>query len=148
MTKINRYSWLVIAIAVLAMGQTIYVPVYSHIYYLNHQKEYNLATTLSIRNTDLTHAITIEAVNYYDSDGQLVRQYIEDRDPLLLSPLGSTDFFVGVSDKTGGVGANFLVEWKAGDKVTEPIVEAVMIGTAGTQGISFTSPGRVIGAEN
>ena len=144
MNKIKQYSWLAVAIVALTMGQTIYVPVYSHIYYLNHQKEYNLATTLSIRNTDLDHAITIEAVNYYNSDGELVRQYIEDQALLELPPLDSTEFFVGTSDKTGGIGANFLVEWEALDKVTEPVVEAVMIGTAGTQGISFTSSGRVI----
>ena len=44
-------------------------------------------------------------------------------------------------DKSGGLGANFLVEWVAEQPVYGPVVEAVMIGTAGTQAISFVSTG-------
>lgn len=56
----------------IAMGQTIYVPVYSHIYHQDQQKIFNLAATLSIRNTDLTNPIIITSVRYYDSDGKLL----------------------------------------------------------------------------
>ncbi|MGK7915370.1 MAG: DUF3124 domain-containing protein [Prochloraceae cyanobacterium] len=126
----------------IATGQTIYVPVYSHIYYLNQQNAYYLAANLSIRNTDLTNSIIITSIKYYDTNGQLVREY--SGLPLKLAPLASTDFFIEQRDPSGGVGANFLVEWIAEEKVSEPIVEAVMIGTAGTQGISFVSPGKVI----
>src|SRR5215831_2679018 len=42
-------------------GQTIYVPIYSHIYFQNKSRTLNLTATLSIRNTDLTHAITVTA---------------------------------------------------------------------------------------
>ncbi|MGK7873605.1 MAG: DUF3124 domain-containing protein [Xenococcaceae cyanobacterium] len=126
----------------IAMGQTIYVPVYSHIYYMNQQRAYYLAATLSIRNTDPTKPIIITSVNYYDTDGKLVQQYLSR--PLQLDPLASTDFFVEQKDPRGGVGANFLVEWIAEEIVSEPLVEAVMIGTAGTQGISFVTPGKVI----
>ncbi|MGH2414466.1 MAG: DUF3124 domain-containing protein, partial [Microcystaceae cyanobacterium] len=38
----------------IVMGQTIYVPIYSHIYFENSQKTFDLTATLSIRNTDLT----------------------------------------------------------------------------------------------
>ena len=41
-------------------GQTIYVPVYSYIYHYDTQNQViNLATTLSIRNTDLKHPMII-----------------------------------------------------------------------------------------
>ncbi|MBD0302236.1 MAG: DUF3124 domain-containing protein [Tolypothrix sp. T3-bin4] len=63
----------------IAMGQTIYVPVYSHIYHQDQQdqqKIFNLAATLSIRNTDLTKPIIITSVRYYDSNGKLVKQSI------------------------------------------------------------------------
>ncbi len=46
----------------IAMGQTIYVPVYSHIYHNNRQEIFNLAATLSIRNTDLEQPIIITSV--------------------------------------------------------------------------------------
>jgi hypothetical protein len=48
------------------------------------------------------------------------------------------------SDTRGGVSASFLVEWVAEQSVSAPLVESVMIGTASTQGVSFTCPGRVI----
>ncbi|MGI2908512.1 DUF3124 domain-containing protein [Tolypothrix sp. VBCCA 56010] len=129
----------------IAMGQTIYVPVYSHIYHQDQQKEekiFNLAATLSIRNTDLTKPIIITSVRYYDSNGKLVKQYLER--PIELSAIASCDFVVNKTDTSGGLGANFIVEWVAQTEVSQPVVEAVMIGTDFQQGISFISPGRVI----
>ncbi|RCJ27930.1 hypothetical protein A6770_24565 [Nostoc minutum NIES-26] len=130
----------------IEMGQTIYVPVYSHIYHHNRQEIFNLAVTLSIRNTDLTNSLIVTSVRYYDSNGKLVKQYLER--PIQLDALASYDFFVNRNDTSGGLGANFIVEWVAQTKISEPIVEAVMIGTDYQQGISFISPGRVIKSQN
>lgn len=76
----------------IAMGQTIYVPVYSHIYHYNRQQIFNLAVTLSIRNTDLVNPLIISSVRYYDSAGKLVKQYLER--PIQLDALASTDFLL------------------------------------------------------
>ena len=46
----------------LSDGQTVYVPIYSHIYSGIKARPFDLAATLSIRNTDPTHAITLVAV--------------------------------------------------------------------------------------
>ena len=51
---------------------------------------------------------------------------------------------VDIAEDHGGVGANFIVEWQATEKVVSPIVEAIMIGGAGTQGLSFVTRGKVI----
>ncbi|WGV23906.1 DUF3124 domain-containing protein [Halotia branconii] len=126
----------------IASGQTIYVPVYSHIYHHNRQENFELAVTLSIRNTDINNPIIITSVRYYNSDGKLVKQYLER--PIQLDALASTDFFINRNDTSGGLGANFIVEWVAQTKISEPLVEAVMIGTDFQQGISFISPGKVI----
>lgn len=123
-------------------GQTIYVPVYSHIYMRDKTRVINLTATLSIRNTDGQNAIRISAVRYYGTDGTLVREYV--KEPSRLAPMASLDFVVDEDDTTGGVGANFIVEWSAGVEVTPPVVEAVMISAASQQGISFVSEGRVI----
>jgi hypothetical protein len=123
-------------------GQTIYVPIYSHIYTRDKSRVINLAATLSIRNTDAQNPIRINSARYYDTNGSLVKEYV-DR-PLRLAPMASTDFVVAEDDTSGGVGANFIVEWGASVEVTEPVVEAVMISTASQQGISFVSVGRVI----
>ncbi|MBO3457525.1 DUF3124 domain-containing protein [Aetokthonos hydrillicola Thurmond2011] len=126
----------------IATGQTTYVPVYSHIYHDNKKAIFNLAVTLSIRNTDLTNPIIITSIRYYDSNGKLVKQYL--KQPIQLDALASTDFFVDRDDKSGGLGANFIVEWVAQTEISEPIVQAVMIGTDFQQGISWISPGKVI----
>jgi hypothetical protein len=121
-------------------GQVVYVPVYSHIYIRDERRSMNLAVTLSVRNTDPERAITVGGVRYYDTGGRLLHTYVAA--PLRLGPLASTEFVVAEGDTRGGAGANFLVEWRAEGSVTEPVIEAVMIGTRSGQGISFTSVGR------
>jgi hypothetical protein len=97
---------------------------------------------LSIRNTDSDHPIVVTSVRYYDSDGKLLRRYVEQ--PVQLAPLASKDYVVEEGDLSGGSGANFIVEWNAETPVALPVIEAVMISTVSTQGISFLSMGRVI----
>jgi len=126
----------------LSKGQTVYVPIYSQIYIGDRQRPFLLAATLSIRNTDPDHQITILSVEYYASDGKQLKQYL--KKPEQLNPMASTRYFVKESDKSGGSGANFLVKWKSEQEVNEPIIEGVMISTESQQGISFLSRGRSI----
>lgn len=126
----------------LAVGQVVYVPVYSEIYDLSPSRPFQLTATLSLRNTDPAAAIFIETVDYYDSSGTLVTAYLSQ--PLELGPLASTAIVVESSNTLGGSGANFLVTWRAATSVSSPVIEAVMMSTASQQGISFISPGRVI----
>jgi hypothetical protein len=72
----------------------------------------------------------------------MIRSYVDES--ILLAPLASRSFIVAESDRTGGVGANFIVEWSALETVSDPVVEAVMISTASNQGISFVSRGIVV----
>lgn len=55
----------------LSVGQTIYVPAYSHIYSGNREKPFLLTVTLSIRNVDPKHSISIDLINFYESQGNL-----------------------------------------------------------------------------
>lgn len=128
------------------MGQTIYVPAYSYIYHYDRQQTYNLTATLSIRNTDLTNPIIITSVRYNNSAGNLVRKYLER--PTQLAALASTNFAVDSSDNSGGLGANFIVEWVSQTEVSSPIVETIMIGSSFQQGISWISPGKVIKSQD
>ncbi len=125
-----------------ALGERVYVPIYSHIYFRNSSRDIDLAATLSIRNTDDAEPIRVTAVRYYDNAGALVRRYLDA--PRVVGPMASTDFLVEQTDDTGGVGANFIVEWQAARAVTPPVIEAVMIGAASSQGISFVTQGRVL----
>ncbi len=126
------------------LDQTIYVPLYSHIYADDRYKDkpFALTATLSIRNTDVQSGFILDTVDYYDSEGKKLRSYL--KGPIAIKPLASTRFIVRGSDKGGGSGAKFLIHWHAEKPVSEPIVESIMIGTQLQQGISFISPGRVI----
>ncbi len=126
----------------LSMGQSVYVSIYSHIYSGLKARPFDLATILSIRNTDINQPVTIVSVKYYDTEGKLLKEYLDE--PLPLKALASTRYIIKEGDKAGGSGANFIVKWKSDKKVTPPINEAVMIGTHSGQGISFVSRGQVI----
>ena len=60
--------------------------------------------------------------------------------------LGETPAEVDIkaSDRSGGISAGFITEWESDHLCVPPMVEAVMISTASTQGISFSSQARVI----
>lgn len=122
-------------------GQRVYVPVYSSIRYLN-DAQYDLAVTLSIRNTDPDHELQVTSALYYDNDGQQVKNFLPQ--PRTLPGLGSMELFIPQADLRGHSGANFVIQWQAEAAVSAPIIEAVMIGSRGTQGIAFTSRGVVI----
>ena len=125
-----------------SLGQTVYAPVYSHIYVGAQGLEFQLAATLCVRNTSIDNPIKLESVGYYDSTGQLLRNLI--KIPIKVGPLASSQYFIGESDTSGGFGAFFLVKWTSENKVTEPVVEVVTVGTRSGQGISFVSTGKVI----
>lgn len=125
--------------AELSTGQTVYVPCYSHIYHGVKTRPIALTITLSVRNTDPGRVLTLESVDYHNTEGKLVKRYLDK--PLRLEPLMTVEYLVGENDASGGSGANFMVRWSAEEPANPLFVEAVMIGTSGQQGISFTSQG-------
>ncbi len=130
------------ALAGAAAGALVYVPAYSHVYAGDARQQLDLAATLSIRNADARDSVRVVSVHYVGSEGQTIRSYLEA--PRTLGPYATAEFVVPQSDRAGGSGAAFLVEWTAAAAVVAPVVEAVMINTAGQQGISFVTEGRVV----
>jgi len=129
----------------LSAGQLVYVPAYSQIYSVfdnSSDARINLAVTLSIRNTDMNNPIIIKSVSYYGDDGTLLKEYVEK--PFRLSQMASVSYNISQTDVRGGIGANFIVEWGAKDSVSEPYIQAIMIGPHGNQGFSWRNPGYVI----
>lgn len=123
-------------------GQTIYVPIYSSIYNRYQGNLLHLTSILSIRNISPKNEIIISQVDYFDTNGKLIRRFI-DR-PFKLGKMSTKDFVIPESDLSGGTGANFIVKWESKNFVAVPIIEAVMIGELGTKGFSFTSRGKEI----
>jgi hypothetical protein len=123
-------------------GGTMYVPVYSMVYTGDRAVPVNLASTLSIRNTDPRNQIKISSVDYYSSAGQLIKRMLAKT--LVLGPLASTSIFIKEKDTSGGFSASFLVSWGSDKQVSAPIIECINIGAYSGLGISFVTPGRQI----
>lgn len=131
-----------VAQEMLSRGQSIYLPVYSTIYYGDRHNEFNLTVTVSIRNTNSNNPIKIEYVNYYSTSGKFLKKIINS--PIVLKSLESHQILIKESDTSSGVAGNFIIKWSADKKVNPPVVESIMIGTKQQQGISFLSKGIVI----
>lgn len=123
-------------------GQIIYLPIYSNIYHSNQRRLHNLGITVTFHNTDLENSLIIKSIEYYDTQGNSIEKFLPS--PVSLKPLASTNFFIPDNDTRGGIGANLLIEWIADKKISNPIAEAIMLSTASTQGISFTTQGKVV----
>jgi len=140
---------------VISKGQTVYVPVYSHVvrylveskgWRLSEKKSseapFQLATNVSVRNTDPKHSIKVMKADYYNTKGAIVKKFVES--PIVVAPMASTYFLVSQSDMSGGSGANFLIRWESQQPVNEPIFESVTFGLHGGHNVSFVTNGKTI----
>ena len=113
-----------------------YLPVYAQIYEISEKRKIDLAATISIRNTDISNTIYLSKIDYYNTEGKLIRKYIDK--PVYLKPLETIEIIIKSADNEGGSGANFIFEWMGKAEASKPLFEAVMLSTSGQQGISFT----------
>lgn len=126
-------------------GKT-YLPVYSHIYQRYENRTFNLTVTVSIRNTSLSDSIYILKADYFNTNGDNIRQYI--KAPIYLKPMETIELVIEEDDKEGGSGANFIFDWAAENPKNIPLFEAVMISTYGQQGLSFVTRGVPVLSES
>lgn len=109
-------------------NQSLYVPIYSHIYYGNklnkgHYPKTQLSALVSVRNIDPKRSIRVLTVKYYDTHGKFLRDHLSA--PVLLPPFGTQEFFIEAHDESGGSGANFLIRWESDEPVNPPLVQAI-----------------------
>lgn len=116
----------------------VYIPIYSDIYNQTRDSRTLLTATLSIRNTSSRDSLFVSKIEYYNTQGDLVRSYIDG--PIYLKPLESIDYVIEQQDTSGGSGANFLIDWYSNKKLN-PLFQAVMVGGLGAQAFSFTTEG-------
>jgi hypothetical protein len=126
----------------VAMGNVVYVPAYAQVFYQQNQSTLSLVTTLAIHNTDPKHSLVLRSIRYYSEDGTLLKEYL--REPRILSPMATATYGLYPEAPNVGIGANAVVEWVSEQNIAKPIIEAVMISTQGTYGVSFISPGYAI----
>jgi len=121
-------------------GQVLYMPVYSNIP-SGSRKKFDMSAFVAVHNTDLHNPITIKRVDFFDTDGNIVGNYISSDQEL--KPTATKIYTVSKEDQSG-TGANFIVEWVADQPVNEPLIESVMTDFSGNIGLAFLSPGKVI----
>lgn len=121
-------------------GQTLYLPVYSHMLYGNLGKKGGassvlLSTLVSIRNTDSRRPLRVLSAKYFDTGGKLLGERLPV--PVLIPPLGTHELFVELNDASGGSGANFLIRWDAEQAVNPPLVEGLHANMDGGKAVIF-----------
>ena len=122
-------------------GKT-YLPLYSHIYHIGEERTFDLTATVSIRNVSTSDTAYILKVDYYNTVGKKIRQYL--KEPVYLKPMETIEIIIDENDSEGGSGANFMFEWAVKNEKNPPLFEAVMISTYGQQGLSFTTRGEEV----
>lgn len=124
----------------LAVSGSFYVPVYSSVSMSQGKLRADFSVTLSVHNTSEARPLVLKRIAYFDTAGKLVENYL--KSPIALKPLATVEIFIATSDVRGGTGANFVVDWAAAGEISEPAVEALMVGSVGPGHYAFVSQGR------
>jgi len=138
----HKYTYANVDTTLLKYRETVYVPVYSDIYHLDGTKRFLLTITVSVRNISLKDSAYILNAVYNDSYGKQLRSFVAKT--VLLKPLESIEYVIEDAEDKGGAGASFILEWGGSKYSNQMLIQSIMIGTTGQQGISFTAKGEVI----
>jgi hypothetical protein len=131
-------------------GQTLYLPIYSHIWHGDITSDGQRARTLvsisvSIRNTDPAKAIRVLSAQYYDTDGKKLKEYVTA--PKTIGPMGTYELFVPRDDDSGGSGANFVIRWQSDKPANPPVVQGFHANLPVGRSIAFTTSAVTISDE-
>lgn len=118
---------------------SIYVPAYAHLPVGAGAFNVDLSVTLSIRNTSPSKVMVVRKIEFFDTSGKLIESYLST--PIGLRPYGTVNLFISVMDRRGGSGGNFVVDWGGDSQMSEPVIEAIMLGEFGGRAYSFVSRG-------
>src|SRR5689334_17253789 len=83
---------------------TTYLAVYPQIYQLNENRKVDLSATVSIRNIDMRDTMYISKIDYYNTEGKMVRKYLSEM--IYVKPLETIEIVIKNTDNAGGTGAN------------------------------------------
>lgn len=140
------------AVEDVSTGQSLYLPVYSHIWYgdrtgRDKAPSMSLVSVLvSIRNASLKIPIRVTSARYYSTEGKLLREYLSK--PVTIQALGTHELFVERKESEGGSGANFVIEWSAATATNPPVVEALHADIrSGNHALTFITAAHPIAAD-
>lgn len=122
----------------MAFQALIYVPTYSEIY-TGHQNMFdNLTTTLSIRNTSRVDSLFVNQVEYFNENGDLIREFLDQ--PISLRPMSTVNYVIEEKEH----GASFLVSLKSKNEHFKPIVQSIMVGQYSNKGFAWYTDGHIL----
>ena len=135
----------------LSRGQTLYLPVYSHIWHGDlvvdgrYPLKNQLSALISIRNTSFKTPIKITSARYYNTEGKLLKDYVSEA--RTIAPMATLEFFVEKKESAGGSGANFIIQWESSRPSNLPVVEALHADIKGHQTLTFVTVARPVNPE-
>lgn len=136
----------------VSAGQSLYLPVYSHIWYGDRAGRDNapsmslVSVLVSIRNTSLKTPIRVTSARYYSTEGKLIKEYLSK--PVTLAAMGTHELFVERKDSEGGSGANFVIQWDSATPTNSPVVEALHADIkSGNHALTFITTAHPIQAD-
>ena len=134
-------------VRMLNSGQSLYLPIYSHIVFGNVGRsgtpsQVLLSALVSIRNTDPGRPLRVLSARYYDTNGKLIGERMPK--PVIVAPLGTLELFIERNDASGGSGANFIIKWDANSPINPPLVEALHVNMDGGKAVVFTTQSQPI----
>ncbi|MCB0462163.1 MAG: DUF3124 domain-containing protein [Flavobacteriaceae bacterium] len=125
----------------MQIGST-FLSIYSQLHNRDENQLIGLFATVSLHNPNVNDSIFIDKTVYYNTDGKPIRTYFDKT--IYIRPMETVQIIIEEQDNEGGTGANFVFDWKIKPNTIEPIFEAVMISTYGSQSISFITNGKRI----
>lgn len=109
--------------------QSLYLPIHTQLYHgdinpkTGKPPETPLSAYVSIRNTDPRASLRVTSARYYNTEGQLLRDFLPK--PQSVPPLGTYEIHIPRPNASGPQGANFIIEWNAERPINPPQVEAL-----------------------
>lgn len=122
----------------LQFGKT-YLSVYSEIYHFSEEYIQGLTATISIRNISDSDTIFISKAIYYNTHGELIRDYFNSS--IYVLPMETVEIIIDEPNNKGGTGGNFIFDWYIKPSTNKPYFEAVMFSNRMNSGTSFTTRG-------
>ena len=116
----SSFEYVSIDTSMLKHKKQVYVPV--NLQGVAKKNKPVAKAVLKVRNTSFLDSIYLSRVDYYDTNGRLLKNFIDSI--LLIKPMTTADFTVK-SDAFKEVGDNFIVQWHASELVQKPIIQVV-----------------------
>jgi hypothetical protein len=122
---VKPFDPVAINIVSLKARQQIYVPVNLESHTRNGHR--NIRTILKIRNTSSTDSAYLTRIDYYDTQGLLIKEFLEAA--ILVKPMATKEIVVK-NNQFQTKGDNFLVHWHSNDPAHSPFVQTVSLDVA------------------